>query len=41
MRLFNLFFYKYKIFINKLCINVKDLELILYMYCEIIKIIKK
>lgn len=33
--------YKYKIFINKLCINVKDLELILYMYCEIIKITKK
>lgn len=41
MRLFKLFFYKYKIFINKLRINVKDLELILYMYCEIIKIIKK
>lgn len=33
--------YKYKILINKLGINVKDLELILYMYCEIIKITKK
>lgn len=33
--------YKYKIFIYKLRIYEKDLELILYMYCEIIKITKK
>lgn len=33
--------YKYKKFIYKLRIYEKDLELILYMHCEIIKITKK